>query len=173
MRSKLSSTAMVLTGLLALAGAALSMLWGGRETFATAGWGFFTSSTWDPGAREFGAAVAIYGTLVTATIAMIIAVPTAQFRSSYLFYAQTGWKANYVDIIAPDGSATTVDGVPVNNFKVIGATGYSLAHVKLSNAGDGSHNVMSDKKVGITVYGVVDYGSYWYPGGLDLDVIPQ
>ena len=109
----------------------------------------------------------------TSDPAMIIAVPTAQFRSSYLFYAQTGWKANYVDIIAPDGSATTVDGAPVNNFKVIGATGYSLAHVKLSNAGDGSHNVMSDKKVGITVYGVVDYGSYWYPGGLDLDVIPQ
>ena len=43
----------------------------------------------------------------------------------------------------------------------------------LVDAGDGSHNVMSDKKVGITVYGVVDYGSYWYPGGLDLDVIPQ
>ena len=111
--------------------------------------------------------------VVPADPAMIIAVPTAQFRSSYLFYAQTGWQANYVDIIAPDGSATTVDGAPVNNFKTIGNTGYSLAHVKLSNAGDGSHNVMSDKKVGITVYGVVNYGSYWYPGGLDLDVIPQ
>ncbi len=109
----------------------------------------------------------------TSDPAMIIAVPTAQFRSNYLFYAQTGWQANYVDIIAPDGSATTVDGAPVNNFKVIGATGYSLAHVKLSNAGDGSHTVASDKKVGITVYGVVNYGSYWYPGGLDLDVIPQ
>lgn len=82
----------------------------------------------------------------TSDPAMIIAVPTAQFRSNYLFYAQTGWQANYVDIIAPDGSATTVDGAPVNNFRLIGATGYSLAHVKLSNAGDGSHTVASDKK---------------------------
>ena len=27
--------------------------------------------------------------------------------------------------------------------------------------------------VGIGVYGVLNFGSYWYPGGLDLDVIPQ
>ncbi len=40
----------------------------------------------------------------TSDPAMIIAVPTAQFRSNYLFYAQTGWQANYVDIIAPDGT---------------------------------------------------------------------
>jgi hypothetical protein len=45
--------------------------------------------------------------------------------------------------------------------------------VKLSNAGDGNHTVNSDQKVGISVYGVLNYGSYWYPGGLDLNVIPQ
>jgi len=109
----------------------------------------------------------------TSDPAMVIAVPSEQFRSNYLFYAQTGWNANYVDIIAPDGSAVTVDGAPINNFVPIGASNFSLAHVKLSNAGDGTHNVSADKKVGISVYGVVNYGSYWYPGGLDLDTIPQ
>jgi len=109
----------------------------------------------------------------TSDPAMLIAVPTAQFRKNYLFYAQTGWQANYVDILAPAGANVMVDGMGVANFVPIGATGFSLAHVKLSNGGDGSHSVTGDQGVGISVYGVVSYGSYWYPGGLDLDVIPQ
>ncbi len=109
----------------------------------------------------------------TSDPAMVIAVPSEQFRSSYLFYAQTQWQANYVDIIAPAGASVQVDGANVANFSPIGNSSFTLAHVKLNNAGNGSHTVSSDKKVGISVYGVVNYGSYWYPGGLDLDVIPQ
>ena len=30
-----------------------------------------------------------------------------------------------------------------------------------------------DQPVGISVYGVQSYGSYWYPGGLDLTINPQ
>ena len=63
--------------LLALLGAAFSMYWGGREAFQTFGWGFLTSEDWDPVQRQFGAFVPIYGTLVTAAIAMIIAVPVS------------------------------------------------------------------------------------------------
>ena len=109
----------------------------------------------------------------TSDPAMLIAVPSAQYRTSYLFYAQNAWQANYVDIIAPDGSNVLVDGAPALNFTPIGASGFSLAHVKLDNAGDGSHSVSADQKVGISVYGVVSYGSYWYSGGLDLTLIPQ
>ena len=109
----------------------------------------------------------------TSDPAMLLAVPTAQFRKNYLFYAQPAWSANYVDIIAPAGANVTVDGAPVGNFTPVAASGFSLAHVKLSNAGDGSHSVAGDQGIGISVYGVIDYGSYWYPGGLDLDVIPQ
>jgi phosphate transport system permease protein len=51
----------------------------------TAGWpalrrfglAFLTSSTWDPVATDFGAAPAIYGTLVTSAIALLIATPRA------------------------------------------------------------------------------------------------
>ena len=63
--------------LLALLGAAFSMLWGGREAFATFGWKFLWSSDWDAVQHKFGALVPIYGTLVTALIAMIIAVPVS------------------------------------------------------------------------------------------------
>jgi phosphate transport system permease protein len=63
--------------LVALAAAALSMLWGGREAFAKFGIGFLWSNTWDPVGQQFGALVPIYGTLVTALIAMVIAVPVS------------------------------------------------------------------------------------------------
>ena len=63
--------------LLSLVGAAVSMLWGGRLAFETFGWAFLTTEEWDVGASKFGALVPIYGTLVTAAIAMIIAVPAS------------------------------------------------------------------------------------------------
>lgn len=109
----------------------------------------------------------------TSDPAMIVAVATEQYRTNYLFHAPVGWSANYVDIIAPDGAAVDVDGQPVMGFVPIDGTGFSLAHVNLSNAGDGNHEVTSAQKVGISVYGVLNYGSYWYPGGLDLALIPE
>lgn len=63
--------------LVALLGAALSMAWGGREALSTFGWQFLFDDEWDVGARKFGALVPIYGTLVSAAIAMVIAVPVS------------------------------------------------------------------------------------------------
>ena len=60
--------------LVSLAAAALSMLWGGREAFQKFGIAFLWSDEWDAVRQQFGALVPIYGTLVTATIAMIINV---------------------------------------------------------------------------------------------------
>ncbi|MFY2764246.1 phosphate ABC transporter permease subunit PstC [Arenimonas sp. MALMAid1274] len=57
--------------------AAFSMYWGGREAFSEFGWGFLTSTEWNPVTEQYGALVAIYGTLVTTAIAMIIAVPVS------------------------------------------------------------------------------------------------
>ncbi|MBL9102577.1 MAG: IgGFc-binding protein [Myxococcales bacterium] len=104
---------------------------------------------------------------------MLLVVPSEQFRSDYLFYAETGWLANYVDIVAPAGASVQVDGAPASGFVAIGDTGYGHTHVKLSNAGNGVHTVTSDQRVGISVYGVQNFGSYWYPGGLDLELVPQ
>jgi phosphate transport system permease protein len=77
--------------LLALGGAAFSMLWGGREAFATFGLDFVTSSNWDAIGQQFGAWVAIRGTLVTAAIAMIIAVPVSFGIALFLSEVAPSW----------------------------------------------------------------------------------
>lgn len=77
--------------LLALGGAALSMLWEGREAFSTFGLGFVTSSHWDAIGQQFGAWVAIRGTLVTALIAMLIAVPISFGIALFLTEVAPTW----------------------------------------------------------------------------------
>jgi hypothetical protein len=109
----------------------------------------------------------------TSDPAMLIAVNPLQWRKSYLVHAPTSWTANYIDLMAKTGTNVQVDGAAAGGWKVIGNTGYSYTHVKLSNAGNGNHSITADQGVGVGVYGVQSYGSYWYPGGLDLDVIPQ
>jgi len=77
--------------LVTLFAAAFSMLWGGREAFSTFGFGFLTSSEWDPVQHKFGALVPIYGTLVTALIAMIIAVPVSFGIALFLTEVAPSW----------------------------------------------------------------------------------
>jgi len=60
-----------------LAGVALAMAWGGRQAFATFGFGFLTSTDWNAVDGKFGALVPIYGTLATSAIALLIAVPVS------------------------------------------------------------------------------------------------
>jgi hypothetical protein len=105
--------------------------------------------------------------------AMVQAVTPKQFRSDYLFFAAPSWSANFVDIIAPNNATVSVDGQAVGNWNAIPGVEFSYARVQLSNAGDGTHTVSSNQKVGISVYGVQNAGSYWYPGGLDLEINPQ
>jgi phosphate transport system permease protein len=77
--------------LIALFGAALSMLWGGRLALQTFGWKFFTTSDWDVGASHFGAVVPIFGTLVTSLIAMVIAVPVSFGIALFLTEVSPPW----------------------------------------------------------------------------------
>ena len=77
--------------LLALLGAAVSMAWGGRLAFQTFGWGFLTTEQWDVPASQFGALVPIFGTLVTAAIAMLIAVPVSLGIAVFLTEVAPGW----------------------------------------------------------------------------------
>ncbi len=48
---------------------------GAWRSFAAFGFGFLTNEAWNPVTENFGALGAIYGTLVTSAIAMLIAVP--------------------------------------------------------------------------------------------------
>jgi phosphate transport system permease protein len=60
-------------------------LWmGSRLAIGKFGLGFITTSTWDPVAEEFGAFPLIFGTLISSTVALAIAVPLSLGVAIYL-----------------------------------------------------------------------------------------
>lgn len=77
--------------LFTLAGAALSMLWGGRSVLFSQGTDFFFSTDWNPVEGKYGALVPIYGTIVTAIIAMLIAVPVSFGIAFFLTEVAPRW----------------------------------------------------------------------------------
>ncbi|MBU1412993.1 IgGFc-binding protein, partial [Myxococcota bacterium] len=104
----------------------------------------------------------------TSDPSMLLAITPEQWRSNYLIHAPVTWVANFVDILANAGTTVTVDGVTVTDWWPIGTTGFVVGHMALSNAGNGNHVIDADAGVGVSVYGVQNAGSYWYPGGLNL-----
>ena len=77
--------------LLALAGAALSMLWGGRHALGASSLDFFFTADWNPVENRYGALVPIYGTVVTAIIAMLIAIPVSFGIAFFLTEVAPRW----------------------------------------------------------------------------------
>ena len=55
------------------------------------GFGFLTSTTWDPVREEFGGLVMIYGTLMTSVIALLIAVPVSFGIALFLTELSPAW----------------------------------------------------------------------------------
>jgi phosphate transport system permease protein len=64
-----------ITVLVLLAGVMVALLHGSLPAWRTFGLGFLTSESWNPVTEKFGALPAIYGTLLTSFIAMLIGVP--------------------------------------------------------------------------------------------------
>ena len=63
--------------LVVLAGVMLSLVIGSLPTWRAFGFEFFTSESWNPVTEKFGALPAIYGTIITSAIAMLIGVPVS------------------------------------------------------------------------------------------------
>ncbi|MBB4198493.1 phosphate transport system permease protein [Rhodoblastus sphagnicola] len=61
--------------LVLLGGVIVSLIHGSAPALREFGLGFLTSQSWNPVTEKFGAAPAIYGTLVTSFIALLIAAP--------------------------------------------------------------------------------------------------
>jgi len=72
---RLASFGSALLVLIVLAGIIGSMIYGGLPAFRQFGFGFITSTAWDVQRDQYGAWVAIVGTLTTALIALVIGVP--------------------------------------------------------------------------------------------------
>jgi phosphate transport system permease protein len=70
--------------LLLLSGVIISLIDGSIPAFRTFGFGFLTSERWNPVTDNFGALPAIYGTIVTSLIAMLIAVPIGLMIAFFL-----------------------------------------------------------------------------------------
>lgn len=68
------SAALVLVLLVGVIGALFHGAWPALSTFKL---GFLTRTVWNPVTNQFGALAAVYGTVITSLIAMIIAVPLA------------------------------------------------------------------------------------------------
>ncbi|MEO6967551.1 MAG: phosphate ABC transporter permease subunit PstC [Rhodanobacteraceae bacterium] len=90
--------------LFSLAGAAASMAWGGRLAFQTFGWKFLISTDWDAVNHQFGALVPIIGTVVTAALAMLMAVPVSFGIALFLTEVAPAWMrapvASAVELLA-------------------------------------------------------------------------
>lgn len=72
---RLATLSAAVTVLLILGGVILSLLIGSLPVIRTFGFGFLTTEVWNPVTEKFGAMAPVYGTLVTAILAMILAVP--------------------------------------------------------------------------------------------------
>ena len=66
-----------ITVLVLLAGVMLALVHGSLPAWRAFGFDFFTSQSWNPVTEKFGALPAIYGTLLTSFIAMLIGIPVS------------------------------------------------------------------------------------------------
>ena len=69
----------------------VTLLIGGMKAFSTFGPHFLISDDWDPVQQVYGAAVPIFGTVVTALLALVIAVPLAFGIAFYLTELAPVW----------------------------------------------------------------------------------
>jgi phosphate transport system permease protein len=70
--------------LILLSAVILSLIKGSLPALQTFGFGFLTSERWNPVTDNFGALPAIYGTIITSFIAMLIAVPIGLMIAFFL-----------------------------------------------------------------------------------------
>jgi len=69
----------------------VSLFVGGLPSFRAFGLGFLASADWDPVQEVYGAAVPIFGTIVTSVLALIMAVPLAFGIAFYLTELAPPW----------------------------------------------------------------------------------
>lgn len=74
-----------------LLGILFSLVVGAYPAMQKFGFGFLTSTTWDPVKEDFGGLVMIYGTLATSFIALLIAVPVSFGIALFLTELSPAW----------------------------------------------------------------------------------
>ncbi len=72
---RILTLAAAVTVLVILGGVIGSLIMGSLPALRTFGFSFLTTESWNPVTEKFGAMAPVYGTLITAAIAMVVAVP--------------------------------------------------------------------------------------------------
>ncbi len=98
--------------------------------------------------------------------AMVLQVPTEQYRDQYHFTVPSTYVQNFVNVVVTAGDRVEMDGQPLRGSSE-NLAGYTVFTLPIE---PGNHRVRSPmgRPVGLEVYGVAPYTSYAYPGGLDL-----
>ncbi|WP_157069973.1 IgGFc-binding protein [Sandaracinus amylolyticus] len=96
---------------------------------------------------------------------MALAIPDAQFRSSYTVLAPETYRQSWLDMIAPTGARVELDRTIVTGWREIEGTGWSHASMQIQ---PGVHRASAERPFGLQVYGFGAYTSYVVSGGLDL-----
>jgi phosphate transport system permease protein len=84
--------------LLLLSGVIISLIDGSIPAFRAFGFGFLVSSSWNPVTDHYGALPAIYGTILTSFIAMLIAVPVGLMIAFFLTELCPQWARRPIGI---------------------------------------------------------------------------
>jgi phosphate transport system permease protein len=84
--------------LVLLGGVALSLIKGALPAFSHFGFAFLTKEVWNPVTDKFGALAPIYGTLVTSSIAMLLAIPISLGIAIFLSELAPSWMRRPVGV---------------------------------------------------------------------------
>ena len=106
--------------------------------------------------------------------AMSLIVTPEQFRKDYTFLAPIDYDSNFADILVPEGATATLDGIVVSaSAHAIGNSGWSLVRAPLDANQGGIHRLTTDddRGLGLQVVGFGHATSYYYPGGMNLELI--
>jgi len=83
--------AVVVVFVVVVLGIAALLVYAARPSLAAFGWRFLVTADWDPVAEHFGALPFVYGTLVSALLGMLIAVPLGVGCAIYLAELAPSW----------------------------------------------------------------------------------
>jgi hypothetical protein len=104
---------------------------------------------------------------VTGDPAMILTVPSNQFRTDYHLLTPQGYTEDFVVVTRPAGIEVRLDGAAIaeGEFSPVGAGNWETATVRVE---PGLHVLDGDEEFGLQAYGFNNAVSYGYPGGLNL-----
>jgi len=88
-----------LTVVLVLASIFAVLVWESSLSISTFGWGFLSSSAWDPVFKQFGALPFIFGTLVSSFLALLQAVPLSIGTAVFLSELAPHWLRNPISFL--------------------------------------------------------------------------